>query len=94
MAAVRARSSQKRRRASGLAAMNPSPFRAWVRRTTSGRGGVHQGGIVRHQVREQDHLGQLPAGRLGGIAHGADIALVQVLQAGDLHPRQAVHMSP
>ena len=51
------------------------------------RGGGGQGLlIVGHQVRQQNHLRPLGAGRLGGIVEGAQVALVQVLQTGDVNP--------
>src|SRR5690606_21201940 len=39
--------------------------------------------VVADDVADQDHLGQYAALALGGVAHGAQVALVQVFEAGE-----------
>ena len=47
--------------------------------------------IVAHQIRNQHHLRAIAACRLGRVIDGLHIALVEVLEPGDLHVGQAFH---
>ncbi|MNV08932.1 hypothetical protein D3C71_994100 [compost metagenome] len=48
----------------------------------------HRVGVVARDVAEQHHLGQAAVLlRLGGVAHGLQVAVVQVLEAGQQHAR-------
>jgi hypothetical protein len=85
MAAVRERSSQNFLRASGVTATKPSPPRDRANSTILRGGGIGGGGVVAGQVGQQHHVGAADAVRLGGIAHGPDVARVHVLQAGQHH---------
>ena len=50
------------------------------------RGGRHHGGlVVADDVTHQHHLGPAVALGLGGVANGLHVALVEVLEAGELH---------
>src|SRR5690606_39988267 len=42
----------------------------------------HRVGVVTDDIADQHHLGQAAAFAFGGVAHGAQITLVQVFQAG------------
>ena len=85
MAAVRARSSQNLRRASALTAMKPSPLRALAMRTTSEVARRDRGLVVADDIAEQRHLRQRAALGFGGVADRAQVALVHVLEARELH---------
>ena len=47
--------------------------------------------VVRHHIGNQHHFRAAFAGGLGGIAHGADVPPVQMLQAGQFHRRMRLH---
>ena len=86
MAAVRLRSAQNFLRASALTATKPSPLRPLARRMTSLVGAGHAVFVVTDDVTDQHHLGQAIAAHralaLGGVADGLEVAVVEVLQAG------------
>jgi hypothetical protein len=82
MAAVRLRSSQNFLRASALTATKPSPLRAVGDAHHLAGGARHGGLVVADDVAHQHHLGQAAALALGGVAHRLQVAVVQVLQAG------------
>ena len=47
--------------------------------------------VVRHHIGNQHHFRTAFAGGFGGIAHGADVPPVQMLQAGQFHRRMRLH---
>ena len=82
IAAVRLRSSQNFLRASGLTATKPSP-RAAVGEAHDLAGGARDRvGVVAGDVAEQHHLRQAAALALGGVADRLQVAVVEVLEAG------------
>ena len=57
-------------------------------------GGQPQRGLViADEVGQQHHLGSLLSGGLGGVAHGLEVAVVQVLQPGQAHGRVGFHIA-
>ena len=85
IAAVRLRSRQNALRASAPTAVKPSPERAFAMRTTC-RGAACDGRVLgADDVADQHHLRQRAALRLGRVADGLQVALVEVLEAGELH---------
>ena len=82
IAAVRLRSSQNFLRASALTATKPSP-RARVGDAHHLAGGArHRVGVVADDVADQHHLRQPAALALGGVADRLQVAVVEVLEAG------------
>jgi hypothetical protein len=87
MAAVRERSSQKRLRCSGLTG-DEALGAARVGHAHDLGGGLHHRVlVVADDVADQHHLGPAVAARLGGVADRLHVALVEVLEAGELHAR-------
>jgi hypothetical protein len=82
IAAVRARSSQNFLRASADTAMKPSAERHW-RCAPLPRRRRHRVLVVADDVADQHHLRPAVALRLGRVADGAHVALVEVFEAGE-----------
>ena len=81
IAAVRARSSQNFLRASADTATKPSAPRALAMRITSEAAFATAVVVVADDVAEQHHLRPAVALRLGRVADGLHVALVEMLEA-------------
>ncbi len=55
-------------------------------------GAGHGVGVVAHDIAHQHHLGQRAALALGGVAHGLQVTVVQVLQSGQDGAARALHL--
>ena len=74
-----------------LGARRSEPFAVPQVRQSHDVGGAARDGrfVVAHDVADQHHLGQRAALRLGRVAHGLQVPLVEVLESGELHAGRA-----